>query len=156
MKRIWLLASAALLFVSLLLMSCGVPQDDYDTVIAERDAALAATASLQSDYNDVSAELAEIKKIYPPGDFASVTALETWVRNHIQPDYEYLDETFRSALIIQSQGLEDGYLISVMYDEDDTDPSYGWIFCGALVNGGLYIRSPSDPEVLSYAGDFTR
>ena len=131
------------LIMGIALIGCGISQEDYDAVIAERDAA--------------SAELAEIKKVYPPGDFASVTELEAWVRNNVQPSYDYLDETFRTALIVQSQGLDDGYLISVMYDEDDTDPDFGWIYCGALVNGVLYIWLPEETEVYSYADyDFTR
>ena len=157
MKQRWFIASVVLLLVPLLLAGCGgVAQEENDAVIAERDAALAEVASLQSDYNNVSSELAEIEKVYPPGDFKSVTELEAWVRNHVQPSRDYLAETFRTALIIQSQGLEDGYLISVMYDEDDTDPDYGWIMCGALVNGDLYIWYPKDTEVYSYAGEFTR
>jgi len=156
-----------------------------DVVVAERDAALAkwavveaeaeswlseltevqndlATAesqlsSLEGDYEDVSMELSEMKKVYPPGDFTSVTELESWVRNNTQSYHEYLDETFRSALTVQSQGLEDGYLISVVYDEDDTDPNYGWIYCGALVNGVLYMWDPEETEVYSFADyDFIR
>ncbi len=40
----------------LLLSGCGVPQEDYDTVIAERDAAQAKGASLQSNLNRVTEE----------------------------------------------------------------------------------------------------
>ena len=143
MKRRWLLAGIALLLVSLLLAGCGVAQEEHDTVIAERDAALA--------------ELASLEMVCPPGDFASVTELETWVRNNVQPATNYMDESFRAALIIQAQGLEDGYLISVGYDEDDTDPELGWITCGALVNGTLYMWMPDETEVYSFADyDFTR
>ena len=151
MKQRWFLGSVVLLLVPLLLAGCGVAQEEHDTVIAERDATLAELASRQSDYDDVSAELAEIMKVHPPGDFASVTELETWVRKNVQPTYDYIDEDFRSALKVQSQGIEDGYLISIGYDEDDTDPDYGWIYCGGLVNGVLYTWFPDESEVYSHA-----
>jgi len=119
-------------------------------------AAQGQVASLQDDYENVSAELAEIKQVYPPGDFKSLTELEAWVANHVQPSAMYLDGDFRSALKIQSQGLDDGYLISVVFDEDDTDPTGGWIYCGALVNGGLYVWFPFDTVVYSLADKFIR
>jgi len=109
---------------------------------------------LNADYETVNEELTEINKVYPPRDFNSVTELEGWVSNHTQPTTLYLDGTFRSALRVQSQGLADGYLISVMYDEDDTDPSGGWIFCGALVNGHLYIWNPEIGQVHSWYADW--
>lgn len=156
MKQGWFLTSAVLLLVPSLLVACGVAQDEHAAAIVERGATLAEVASLQSDHDDVSAELAETKKVYPPGVFGSVTELEAWVRNHVQPDTTYVDETFRTALIVQSQGLEDRYLISVVYDEDDTNPDYPWIYC-ALVNGVLYMWLPDDTGLYSYADhSFTR
>jgi len=205
MVKRWFVVGLILLLMSLLAVGCGIPQEEHDAVVAERDAAKSQVASLQSDlaeaesqidtlesdldsaqsrisslqsefdetkssltavqqkiatlqgdYEDVSTELAEIKKVYPPGDFKSVTELETWIANHVQPSAIHLDGDFRSALKIQSQGLEDGYLISVVFDEDDRDPTGGWIFCAVLVNGGLYMWLPFETEVYSRADDFTR
>lgn len=60
MKKVaWLLVSC--LIVLLLLSSCGIPQADYDAVVAERDAAQAQGSSLQSDLNKAQSELAEAK-----------------------------------------------------------------------------------------------
>ena len=70
---------------------------------------------------------------------------------------KYIDETFRAALEVQSAGLKDGYLISVIYDMDDTTEyeGDGWIFCGALVNGQYYMWSPE--ETVTYiVPDFVR
>ena len=125
---------------------------DYDEVKANFDELTADYDDLNTDYEATSEELAEIKMVYPPGDFKSATELESWVRDHVQLSGTYLDEDFRSALKIQSQGLEDGYLISVVFDEDDTDPEYGWIFCAALVNGVYYTWYPYDTEVYSMTG----
>ncbi len=156
MRQGWFLASVVLLLVPSLLVACGAVQDEHAAVIVERGAALAEVAPLQSDYDDVSAELAETKKVYPPGGFGSVTELEAWVRNHVQPETTYLDETFRSALMVQWQGLEDGYLISVAYDEDNTNPHHPWVYC-ASVNGVLHTWYLDDIGVHSYADyNFTR
>ena len=49
------------------------------------------------------------------GKCLSCTELEEWAASNIQPEKQYLGETFRSALVVQQIGLGDGYLISVMY-----------------------------------------
>ncbi len=184
MKKEWFVVGIVILLVPWLVVGCGISEEVYNTVVAERDSAQAQVTNLQSgvsaaqakyddlkaDYDELntdyeelntdyeelntdceatSEELAKIKMVYPPRDFKSVTELESWVRDHVQPEGTYLDEDFRAALEIQSQGLEDGYLISVVFDEDDTDPEYGWIFCAALVNGVYYTWYPFDTEVYS-------
>ena len=116
--------------------SCGIAQDEYDSVVAERD-------NLQS-------EMDEIKAVYPPREFNSLTELEDWIRNNKQPFHEYIDETFRSAIKVQEQGIEDGYLINILYDEDDTDPSSGWVFNGTLVNGRFYVWDPEEGIIYNW------
>ena len=55
MKR-WLLVSLILL-ASLFLANCGIPQDAYNAVIAERDTAKAQATSLQNELNDSKSAL---------------------------------------------------------------------------------------------------
>lgn len=111
----------------------------------------------KSDYDAVNEELAEIKEVYPPGDFSSITELEEWVSRHKQPWTEYIEGDFRAALKVQEAGIQDGYLISVMYDVDDENPAGGWIFNAALVNGALYCWNPEKGEVYAwYASLFVR
>jgi hypothetical protein len=169
MKKIKFLTVTILFifFSSLLFVGCGVSQDEFDKVTAEKTAlqdqfnsAVTAKNDLQdqldsavADKNVLQAELDEINAIYPPGEFASVGDLESWVTKNRQPATTYLDETFRSALVVQELGLADGYLISVMYDEDDTDPGTGWIFNAALVNGRFYVWNPETGDVHDWYSD---
>jgi len=122
-------------------------QADYATLTQEKASLVEELEGLQADYDVASTELNEIKEVYPPGDFSSVTELEEWASRNKQPWTEYLDGDFRAALKVQEAGIQDGYLISVMYDEDDRDLSSGWIFNAALVNGALYYWHPEVGEV---------
>lgn len=60
MKR-KLLIGMVLVMVALLLPACGIPQEDYDAVVAERDTAQADASSLQSKLDDAERELATAK-----------------------------------------------------------------------------------------------
>lgn len=50
--------SLVVAMVFLFLLGCGVPQEDYDAVVAERDAAQTQVASLESDLAATEADLA--------------------------------------------------------------------------------------------------
>ena len=129
----------------------------HDTKVADYDSLSNTYEDLKKDSASMQQELDEIKKVYPLRGFSSVTELADWAVKHKQPYTEYMDDTFRSALKVQDAGLAEGYLISVMYDEDDTDPDFGWIWCGAMVNGHLYIWAPDEAEVYDwYASTFVR
>lgn len=52
------LVGVMLLLASLLMVGCGVPQEEHDAVVAERDAAKVQVASLQSDLNKAQSDLA--------------------------------------------------------------------------------------------------
>ncbi|MFC2020591.1 hypothetical protein ACFLU1_02180 [Chloroflexota bacterium] len=52
---------AVVVFLSLLVVGCGIPQEDHDAVIAERDAAKTEITSLTSELADVKGELADVK-----------------------------------------------------------------------------------------------
>ena len=131
-----------------------VLQSELDTIIDENDALQNEIDTLNLEKEALQSELDEISDIFPPGDFSSVGELESWAIKNKQGYSEYLDTTFRAALNVQKLGLQDGYLISVMYDEDDVDPTGGWIWNGALVNGQLYIWDPSDGVVYNWYSDW--
>jgi len=168
-KRV--MVGIAIIVLTLLLVGCvsttqyEVLQGENTNLQAELETAQSNLTSLRSELGNLRAEyseletekeatleeLAEIKKVYPPGDFNSFTELGDWVSVHTQPETTvYLDSTFRSALKTQSQGLEDGYLISVMYDDDDATAGSGWVFNGALVDGHLYIWHPEIGDIYSW------
>jgi len=58
MKR-WLTIGVALLLVSLLVVGCGVPQEEYDTVLDEAEVVKVEAASLQNQLNDAKSDLAK-------------------------------------------------------------------------------------------------
>jgi DNA repair exonuclease SbcCD ATPase subunit len=57
MLKRWFTIGGILLLVSLLLIGCGVPEEDYDAVVAERDSTLAELQSVQSDLNSTQSTL---------------------------------------------------------------------------------------------------
>ena len=114
-------------------------QNELDTMVNEKDA-------LQN-------ELDMIRAVYPPRDFSSVTELEKWaLRNRMPSDINF-ESLFRAAFEVQQLGIQDGYLISVIYDENDKEPGSGWVFCGALANGRFYIWEPGIGEVYDWYAD---
>ncbi len=121
---------------------------DIEAVAEEHEVALADSVAM---LEAVELELSVIEEIYPPGGFDTLMELNEWVRDNQQtPKTETVETGYHSALKVQSLGLKDGYLISVMYDEDDTDPDYGWIYNGAEVDGRLYVWDPELTEVYSW------
>ena len=57
MKKHWFLVGMVIMLMSLLVVGCGVPQEEFDSVLAERDAAQGRLVSLQSDLNTVQAQI---------------------------------------------------------------------------------------------------
>ena len=79
MVKRWFLVGVMLLLASLLVAGCGVPQEDYDAVVAERDAAQAQVASLQSDMSETQSQIETLES-----DLADAQAQLTTV----QSDYD--------------------------------------------------------------------
>lgn len=82
MVKRWLLVSVMLL-ASLLVVGCGIPQEEYDAVVAERDAAQAQATTLQSDLakarsdlTAVEAKLASLQEDYNTAK-SNLTAVES-------------------------------------------------------------------------------
>ena len=62
-KRLFL-TLGVLLFVVLLIAGCGVPQEEFDSVLAERDTAQSQVVSLQSDLSTVQSQLQTLQGDY--------------------------------------------------------------------------------------------
>jgi len=58
MIKKWFAVGMAVLLVCLAAVGCGIPQDEHDAVVAERDTALAKAASLESDLSATESTLA--------------------------------------------------------------------------------------------------
>jgi len=61
MGRILLGVVAMVLLAALLLVGCGVPQEEHDEVVTERDAALSQVVSLQSDLTEAQDEIEKLE-----------------------------------------------------------------------------------------------
>jgi hypothetical protein len=144
-----------------LLAGCVVAKSSYDTVKTDYDNLKTEYTAMETEYAAYKAEMDALVKqfndlvgsdeweylltivdIFPPKDFSSLSELEDFARENIQPETSSIEESFRAALRVQEAGINSGYTISVMYDEDQTAPGTGWIYCGALVNGTFYVWSP--------------
>ena len=141
---------AGLIFLSLccvLLLTGCVSKSKYETLQTSFTSLESEHGKLQANYENLQKELTDIKKVYPPHDFASVKDLQDWISQNIQPESKYLEDNFRSALKVQTAGIKEGYLISVMYDVDDSKPNTGWIYNATTVDGALYYWDPSNTDV---------
>ena len=89
----------------------------------------------------MKAELAEIKEVYPPRDFSSLSELRDWLlENDVseKPITTYMEDWYGRALEIQEDALKDGYIISVDYDYYEEEDSYeAW--CVTIINGYIGI-----------------
>lgn len=61
MVKRWFLVGAMLLLVSLLVVGCGIPQEEHDAVVAELDSAQAQVASLQSDLTEAESQIESLE-----------------------------------------------------------------------------------------------
>ncbi len=144
MKRFnWLLIGSVILILDMvLLVGCGVSQSDYEALQADYD-------ELDANYEAVEAELAEIKEVYPPKDFPSLTALNDWLlENDVseKPATTYADDWYGRALEVQEDALRDGYIVSADYDYDPAEEIYV-VWCITIINGRVFFWDPETDEV---------
>jgi peptidoglycan hydrolase CwlO-like protein len=62
MLKKWSLVCVILLSIALLATGCGIPQEDYDAVIAKRDAAEAKIERMQSDLETARSDLSAVQE----------------------------------------------------------------------------------------------
>jgi len=102
----------------------------------------------QSEYEAVSEELAEIKEVYPPRDFSSLSELQDWLdANDVseKPATTYARGWFGKALEIQEDALKDGYIVSADYDYFEETDEYA-IFCVTIIDGDIWYWDPETDE----------
>ncbi len=140
-----LLGLVILSLVVVLLVGCGVPQADYDELNADY-------TTLQANYEAAQNELAEIKEVYPPKDFPSLTALNDWLlENDVseKPDTTYAEDWYGRALEVQEDALKDGYVVSADVDYNEDDDVY-FVFCVTIIDGKVFYWDPETDEVFEY------
>lgn len=132
MRKKWVLVGVVFLLVSLIMVGCGVPQEEYDELTEEN-------ASLQE-------ELSTLKTLYPPHDFSSLSELQEWLAQNEVSEREDVtsgERWYSKALEIQEDALMDGYIISVDYDDDEGNTS---VFCVAIIDGDIWYWDPETDE----------
>lgn len=178
-KRL-LIGSMVLCLALALLVGCGVPQSEHEALQAEYAALQDENASLEAelgqaksdltkaeadydalnadydalnaDYEAASNELAEIKEVYPPRDFSSLSELQDWLlANDVseRPVTESAERWYSVALEIQEDALKDGYIVSaeVFYDENTELFS---VTCTTIINGDLWWWDPETDEPIQW------
>jgi hypothetical protein len=119
----------------------------------EKDALLEELIAAINDKDTLQNELDTIKLVCPPGEFSSVSELTNWVSINKQPYTNEIEPLFRAALKVQQLGLQEGYLISVIYEKGDQYPNKAWVFNGALVNGSYYVWDPCTGNLYYWFND---
>ena len=142
MKRFnWLLIGSVVVCLALVsLAGCGVSTSEYETLQTDYD-------ELNANYAAVGAELAEIKEVYPPRDFSSLSQLQDWLlANDVseKPTTTYADDWYGRALELQEDALEDGYVVSADYDATEEGAA---VWCTTIINGRIFYWDPETNEV---------
>jgi len=123
-------------------------QSDLTSVQAEYDAQKADYDELNADYEAANQELAEIKEVYPPRDFSSLSELQDWMlANDVseRPITEAAERWYSKALEIQETALKDGYIVSADYDYDEEADLY-MVYCVTIINGEIWYWDPETDE----------
>ena len=88
---------------------------DYNTMKADYDELNANYDALNVNYGAVSAELAEIKEVYPPRYFKDYDELQDWLDKAL-PEIDTYKTQLKQHLDLQKLALRDGYIWSVGYE----------------------------------------
>lgn len=121
-------------------------QADYEALNVDYD-------TLNADYEAIDEELAEIKEVYPPRDFSSLSELQDWlVENDVSERSlaQFSEGIYSKALEIQEDALKDGYIVSAAIDYDEVVGVY-YIFCATIIDGDIWVWDPETDEPINYS-----
>ena len=107
------------LLVSLLVVSCGIPQEDYDAVLAERDAALTKTESLQAEVASLQSDLskAESRITTLESDLSKADSDFSWAKNQLSRVESDLAAVQSELIAVQDQTADAQSRISSLQNE---------------------------------------
>ena len=146
MVKKWLLVGGMLLLVSLLVIGCGIPQEEYDVVMAERDTLQREVTSLQSNLDTAENQIGTLESEVAEAQ-SQIEALgsnldeaESQIET-LQSDYDKLKndyETVSSELadikmvypprdFSSRMELEDWLLTNDVSEKPITSTAEGWI-----------------------------
>ncbi len=119
MRRKQFLLGAMVLLVSLLVVSCGIPQEEYDAVLAERDAALTKTESLQAEVeylqNDLSKAESQITTL--ESDLSKAESDLSWVKSELSEVESDLAALQIALIAVQNQTADAQSRVSSLQNE---------------------------------------
>ena len=151
----WLVVGLVVLCLAMVSLAGCVSKSEYEALQAEyvaleeeNTSLEAENESLQADYEAASSELAQIKEVYPPRDFSSLSELTDWLlQNDVseRPLATAAERWYSKSLEIQEDALKDGYIISADYDYDEETDLYS-VFCITIVNGDIWYWDPETDE----------
>ena len=147
MRKRWLLVGVVLLLVSLVVIGCGIPQEEYDELKTENTSLQEELSTLKTESTSLQEELSTLRTLYPPRDFSSLSELQEWLaQNEVseREDVTSAERWYSKALEIQEDALTDGYIISVDYDDYDEDNAS--VFCVAIIDGDIWYWDPETDE----------
>jgi len=120
-------------------------QADYDTLNVDYE-------MLNADYEAVNQELADIREVYPPRDFSSLSELQDWLlENDVsdRPPTTTAEALYSKALEIQEDAFNDGYIVSAWIDYYyETELFY--VNCTAVVDGYVWMWDPETDEPINF------
>lgn len=113
MKK-WLLVGVMLL-VSLLVVGCGIPQEDYNAVVDERDTAQAEVASLQSKLSKMQSDLSTAESNLAEAQ-SQIESLESDLDEATRAKYEELESEYSELNTKYNELKADYDELSVKYN----------------------------------------
>jgi hypothetical protein len=150
-KTGFLISTSILVSLSLLLVSCGIPQSELDAVVAEKNTLQNELEVMTTEKSQLQSELEEIRAIYPLRDFETLSEFKDWISNHVQPETTYIDDAFLAAYKVQQAGIADGYLFGIDIDNDE-DGYPNAVFVSAFIGNELYYWFVEDAELYGSYG----
>lgn len=128
-------------------------QSDLEASQSRVSSLQSQVSSLSSDYKAASDELAEIKEVYPLGEFSSVTELRDWLAlNDVseRPSATNAEGLYLKALDIQEDAMNDGYIISASINYAPAEDMF-YIACLAVIDGYVWGWGPESEDVVSFS-----
>ncbi|MFC1847605.1 hypothetical protein ACFLW5_02195, partial [Chloroflexota bacterium] len=122
-----------LLLVPLLVVGCGIPQEDYDAVLAERDAAFTQAETLQSDLAQAKSQAGDLENELTTlqGELeileASLAAKEGRISSLQSESSKKSSDLDALRTHIAELEAELEALPEPLFKDDFSDPSSGWV-----------------------------
>ncbi len=137
MKRwYWLLA----LTLSIAILSGCTSNSKYQLALDENAALTNQVADLQGQLTTAQSQYAEIAKVYPPRDFATLAELSAWLakdKTDTLAPATTIEGTYSQALAMQLAALKDGFIISV--DQEFVTDDFFFVFGIAIIGGDIWL-----------------